>query len=365
MTSLSVAVIGGGRWARALASFLLHNQRRSPERISKVLHYRPPRELIRAGQEDSRSEHEQTAAHTDVPAAAHEVPDVHAVHSAQGVEKTQVTSIALSDLASADVIFMAVPASSVRKVLRLAAPHLHGNQTMIHAIGSVIPASDECQHAQLVSHAIGEETPIRKVGVLAGPALAPDLEEFAPAALVCGSRFDEVGTQAIQVLSGHSLLVYTTRDLIGVELARAGSSVIALAAGVANILDLGTPARAILITRGAAEMARIAVKLGADERTFFGLAGVGEFVAATERRGSADFELGRLLGQRISLAEALKQVGRVCDSPAMVREAHLLGHKHHVRTSIVSALYQLLHGKFDTKDALMALLSTDIHNERE
>ena len=65
------------------------------------------------------------------------------------------------------------------------------------------------------------------------------------------------------------------------------------------------------------------------------------------------------------LAEAQKQVGRVCDGPSMVREAHLLGHKFHVRTSIVSALYQLLHGKFDTKDALMALLSTDIHNEHE
>jgi glycerol-3-phosphate dehydrogenase (NAD(P)+) len=363
MTGLTVAVIGGGRWARALAGFLLHNQRRSQDRIAKVLHYRPPRELVRAVQEDNRSEADH--AHTDIPAAAGEVPDVSAVDSAQQAERRQVTAIALSDLSQADIIFLAVPAPSVRKVLRLAAPHLHGAQTLIHAIGSVIPASEECPHTTLISHAVGEVTPIRKIGVLAGPALAPDLEEFAPAALVCGSRFDEVGSQAIQVLSGHSLLVYTTRDLIGVELARAGSSVIAMAAGVANILDLGTPARAILITRGAAEFARLAVKLGAEERTFFGRAGVGEFVVATERRGSADFELGRLLGQRIPLAEALKQVGRVCDGPSMVREAHLLGHKFHVRTSIVSALYQLLHGKFDTKDALMALLSTDVHNEKE
>ncbi|MBL9041895.1 MAG: hypothetical protein JNM83_09865 [Myxococcales bacterium] len=363
MTGLQVAVIGGGRWARALAGFLLHTQRRSPDRISRVLHYRPPRELLRAAQEDTRSDHD--VAHTDVPAAIGEVPDVSAADSAQQAERKQVTAITLADLSAAEVIFLAVPAPSVRKVLALAAPYLHGAQTLIHAIGSVIPASEECPHTTLISHAIAEETPVRKIGVLAGPALAPDLEEFAPAALVCGSRFDEVGAQAIQVLSGHSLLVYTTHDLIGVELARAGSSVIALAAGVANILDLGTPARAILITRGAAEFARIAVKLGAEERTFFGLAGVGEFVAATERRGSADFELGRLLGQRVPLAEALKQVGRVCDGPAMVREAHLLGHKVHVRTSIVSALYQLLHGKFDTKDALMALLSTDVHNERE
>jgi len=363
MTGLQVAVIGGGRWARALAGFLLHTQRRSPDRISRILHYRPPRELLRAAQEDTRSDHD--VAHTDVPAALGEVPDVSAADSAQQAERKHVTAITLADLSAADVIFLAVPAPSVRKVLALAAPYLHGAQTLIHAIGSVIPASEECPHTTLISHAIAEETPVRKIGVLAGPALAPDLEEFAPAALVCGSRFDEVGAQAIQVLSGHSLLVYTTHDLIGVELARAGSSVIALAAGVANILDLGTPARAILITRGAAEFARIAVKLGAEERTFFGLAGVGEFVAATERRGSADFELGRLLGQRVPLAEALKQVGRVCDGPAMVREAHLLGHKVHVRTSIVSALYQLLHGKFDTKDALMALLSTDVHNERE
>lgn len=363
MTGLQVAVIGGGRWARALAGFLLHTQRRSPDRISRVLHYRPPRELLRAAQEDTRSDHD--VAHTDVPAALGEVPDVSAADSAQQAERKHVTAITLADLSAAEVIFLAVPAPSVRKVLALAAPYLHGAQTLIHAIGSVIPASEECPHTTLISHAIAEETPVRKIGVLAGPALAPDLEEFAPAALVCGSRFDEVGAQAIQVLSGHSLLVYTTHDLIGVELARAGSSVIALAAGVANILDLGTPARAILITRGAAEFARIAVKLGAEERTFFGLAGVGEFVAATERRGSADFELGRLLGQRVPLAEALKQVGRVCDGPAMVREAHLLGHKVHVRTSIVSALYQLLHGKFDTKDALMALLSTDVHNERE
>ncbi|MBL8632800.1 MAG: NAD(P)-binding domain-containing protein [Myxococcales bacterium] len=362
MSGLTVAVIGGGRWARALAGFLLHNQRRAPDRITKVLHYRPPRELVRA-QEDNRSEPD--AAPLDVAVAAGEVPDVSAVDSAQQAERRQVTSINVSELGQADVIFLAVPAPSVRKVLRLAAPHLHGAQSLIHAIGSVIPACEEHPHTTLISHAVGEETPIRKVGGLAGPALAPDLEEFAPAALVCGSRFDEVGTQAIQVLSGHSLLVYTTRDLIGVELSRAGSSVIALAAGVANILDLGTPARAILITRGAAELARIAVKLGAEERTFFGLAGVGEFVAATERRGSADFELGRLLGQRVPLAEAQKQVGRVCDGPSMVREAHLLGHKFHVRTSIVSALYQLLHGKFDTKDALMALLSTDIHNEHE
>lgn len=91
-----------------------------------------------------------------------------AVESAQQAERRQVTSIALSELSAADVIFMAVPASSVRKVLRLAAPYLHGGQTLIHAIGSVIPASEECPHATLISHAIAEETPIRKIGVLAG-----------------------------------------------------------------------------------------------------------------------------------------------------------------------------------------------------
>ena len=95
---------------------------------------------------------------------------------------------------------------------RLAAPHLHGNQSMIHAIGSVIPASDECPQSQLISRAIEEETPIRKIGVFGWPGAGPDLEEFAPAALVCGSRFDEVGAQAIQVLSGHCFGVHHARS---------------------------------------------------------------------------------------------------------------------------------------------------------
>ena len=174
MSGLTVAVIGGGRWARALAGFLLHNQRRSQDRITRVLHYRPPRELVRA-QEDNRSYAD--AAQTDIPAAAGEVPDVSAVDSAQQAERRQVTSIGVSELGQADVIFLAVPAPSVRKVLRLAAPHLHGAQTLIHAIGSVIPACEEHPHTTLISHAVGEETPIRKVGGLAGPALAPELRK--------------------------------------------------------------------------------------------------------------------------------------------------------------------------------------------
>ena len=84
MSGLTVAVIGGGRWARALAGFLLHNQRRSQDRITRVLHYRPPRELVRA-QEDNRSYAD--AAQTDIPAAAGEVPDVSAVDSAQQAER--------------------------------------------------------------------------------------------------------------------------------------------------------------------------------------------------------------------------------------------------------------------------------------
>jgi glycerol-3-phosphate dehydrogenase (NAD(P)+) len=309
---LSVAVLGGGRWARALTAMLLDHQKRAPEKVGRVIAHR----------EDA----------------------------------------AVSELGQVDLLVLAVAAPAVRPLLRQAAPHLHGGQLLVHAVGSLAQAATGDSRT-FISEVVREETPIRRVGALAGPALALDLEERKPAALVCGSRFDEVGEAARQVLSGPSLLVYTTRDQIGVEVARATGSIVALAGGIASALELGVAARAVLVARGAAEMARLGVALGASERTFFGLAGVGEMVVATDGRGSADFELGRLLGQGLPLAEAQLQVGRVCDGPDMVSEALRLGAQHRQRLTLTAALFHLLSGERDHREALADLFSSANHLE--
>lgn len=369
---LVVAVIGGGRWARALAGTLAHNQQVVPERIARILHYRPPRDSERGAPADDLS----LGADGDnpsLPATAGRAPDLGAIGAisdtapaesapAPAARRGRIEPIELADLAQADLILLASPAATVRNLLRAASPYLAGHQALVHAIGSLAPAG-ESGNELLISYVVREETPLRRIGALAGPALAPDLEEFSPAALVCGSRYDDVGQAIVDVLASPSLRVYTTQDLTGVEVARAGAAVIAMAAGVANSLDLGAPARAILITRGAAEMARLGVALGGQDKTFFGLAGIGELILATERRGSADFELGQLLGKGHKLAEALPKIGRVCDGPTMVREAFLLGQRLKLRMPLVTALHRWLAGELDTKQALAGLFGSENHRE--
>lgn len=310
--ALSVAVIGGGRWARALAAQLASFQERAPERIAQVLHHRD--------------------------------------------------GAPLEALGGIDLLVLAVPSTAVRPLLRQAAPFLNGSQLLVHAVGSLAPMTADGSRS-LISEVVRGETPLRRVGALAGPALALDLEERRPAALVCGSRYDEVGAAARQVLTGPSLLVYTTRDQIGVEVARAMVAVVALAGGVASALDLGAAARAVLISRGAAELARLGVALGASERTFFGLAGVGEMVVATDGRGSADFELGRLIGQGMPLELAQQQVGRTCDGPSMVNEALRLASLHRLRLPLTAAVHHLLTGERDAESTLSQLFSTENPSE--
>jgi glycerol-3-phosphate dehydrogenase (NAD(P)+) len=361
----TVAVIGGGRWARALAATLVKNRLRSPHRVAQVLHYRPPRETAAAASGDEPSTRDVIPA--TVAVAGIGAPAGSDVMPSSASSKTPdlgIIPVELSDLGEADLLLLAAPAMAVRGLLRIASGVLHGGQTLVHAIGSLSPAlPDEGHGALLISYVVRQETPIRRIGVLAGPALAPDLEEFNPSALICGSQYADVGEAIIQTLAGPSLRIYTTQDLIGVEVARAGAAVIALASGVASALDLGAPARAILITRGAAEMARLGVALGGNKDTFFGLAGVGELVVATERRGSADFELGRLLGLGRTLPDALREVGRVCDGPGMVRVAHALAHRFHLRMPLVTALHSWLAGEQDTRTALADLFKSDNHAE--
>ena len=333
---VSVAVLGGGRWAKALARHLRLVADHEPQRIIRLVH----------------------------------------MAASSGLSPEELTS-----LSQIDFIVLAVPAVSARPLLRSAALQLHGGQMLVHAIGNLVtpeagstpmPSGDHGRsehggHAGLRAHSISElvrsETPIRRVGALAGPALALDLEERRPAALVCGSRFDDVCATARHALHTPTLRIYTTHDLIGVEVARASVAIVALCGGIADAMNLGVAARAILITRGAAELARLGVALGASEKTFFGLAGIGEMVVATDGRGSADFELGRLLMAGHSVAEAQAKIGRVCDGPSMVQEAVRLAGLLRLRLPLCSALSQLVVGGVATDTVIARLLASDNHSE--
>lgn len=367
MRELSVAVIGGGRWARALSVVLAHNQLDAKGRIGRVMQYRQQSESsIAKSAQSGRLSRDRLSSHK-------------AAHSGQGDDETVQMSasalldaagevyaeqIELAELIEADLLVLAVQARSVRSLLRGARRFLRADQLLVHSIGSFAPnEADREATGALISDVIQEETPIRRVGALSGPALAEDLEEWSPAALVCGCVSEEVADAVRSVMICPTLRVYKSRDLVGVEVARATVCIVALAAGVAEALEFGASARAMLVARGAAEMSQIGLVLGGNDRTFLGLAGVGELVVATERRGSADFQLGQLLGRGVPLAEAQRQISRVCDAPVMIREAYLIAQRFGLRVPITSYLYAWMSGRTDLRAGLEHLFEDEAYLE--
>jgi glycerol-3-phosphate dehydrogenase (NAD(P)+) len=261
----------------------------------------------------------------------------------------------LRDVAAADLLILAVPAAAVRSTLRRIAGVLNAQQILVHSVGS-LQAGENGQPARLISQIVQEETPISRIGALAGPALAEDLEEWSPAALVCGSGVDGVTAAVRQVLACPTLRIYSSSDLVGVELSRAMSSVVSLASGVCEVLEFGIAARAVLVSRSAAEFARLGLALGARERTFAGLSGVGGLMVASQRRDASDYQLGMQLGSGIDVADALKEIGGTCESVTMIRETQRLAEAHGLRMPILTTLHRWIFGSVELGKAVKDLL---------
>lgn len=364
MSAVSIAVIGNGRWARALSVRLSHNQRQLKGRLRRAMQYQPPPDLPRLATFAEPSEmvvRVPTAAPKRSGGGGDETLQMSADALLFAAGEVYADSIEISELREADLIILAVPAAKVKPLLRSIAGVLHPSQAMVHSIGSFAPVDGSGGQTMMrVSELIRRETNLTQIGVVAGPALAEDLEENTPTALVCGSPTPEIASLLHQALHGPHVRVYACPDLVGVEVARALVGVFALAIGVADAMELGPAARSLLIARGTAEMSRLAVAMGGQERTLLGPAGLGELVVATERRGAPDFQLGKLLGHGASLGDAARQIDRACDGLNMIREGQMLAQRARLTLPIINALHRWVSGRLDLKASMTELLENEL-----
>jgi glycerol-3-phosphate dehydrogenase (NAD(P)+) len=416
MKELSVAVVGSGRWAKALTTLLKHNQNKQRGHIRRVIEYAPKEhaspELLpvaRHAQADdatmmrmssealaelgvAKPRGEPLAESEDATMMALTADALAAVAASAGAKLPKsslradsddatmmhltadrvpsggapaaVETTAQKDVGSADLIFLAVPAATVRTALRQLRSVLRPQQMLVHFIDGFYPAEpDSDEQATLISSIIRQETPLTRIGALAGPALPEDLEEWSPAALVCGSATELVANAARQVLGCKTLRIYCSSDLPGVEVAAATSCIVALGAGICDAQQLGLSVRAMLVARAAAELSRLGTHLGGSERTFLGLAGFGALMLASEASDGADFQLGRLIGSGVKATKAQAQLGRPCASVAAVRDATELAHQHGLRTPILSTLHRLLFEEAATSAAIPDLLADPNYSE--
>lgn len=266
----------------------------------------------------------------------------------------------LADAMTADIVLSVIPAQYVRSILHRMRDHVRAGQPLVLCAKGI-----EIETGQLLSGVVREECPGAECAVLTGPTFAHDLAEGKPGAatLACAD-----GTQAdrlTETLSNTTLRLYKTTDIIGAQTGGAIKNVIAIACGIIEGLQLGESARAALVTRGLAEIARLTIALGGRRETLMGLCGVGDLMLTCSSMQSRNFSLGVELGQGRSLPDILESRKTVTEGVATARAAVELARKHNVDMPIVGMVHACLYDHIDPKTVVARLMDRPVRSELE
>ena len=207
-----------------------------------------------------------------------------------------------------------------------------------------------------VAQAAGLDMPC---GALSGPSFAQEVAAGLPVALVAAATDQVACNAAVQCLHHDAARIYPSEDLIGVEIGGAMKNVIAIAAGICDGLELGLNARAALVTRGLAEIARLGAALGASRDTFLGLAGVGDLVLTCTGDLSRNRRVGLALAAGEPLDAIVGRLGHVAEGVPCARAALGLGSRHGVDLPITEAVVAVLDGRSGAREAVLSLLSRE------
>lgn len=255
-------------------------------------------------------------------------------------------------------VVFAVPAQS----LRAAASRFVGYQdiTVLSAAKGI-----ELSTGERMSEVLAERWPIQRIACLSGPNLAHEVGRGLPAAAVVASAGPETAAAWQQALATPSFRVYTSSDVVGVELGGALKNVVAIAAGAAVGLNLGANAVAAIVTRGLAEITRLGLALGADAATFSGLAGVGDLTVTCFSPLSRNHRLGELLAAGLAPDAALARIGEAVEGAATAGVAAELATRAGVELPIVREVAAVLAGKRGVAEAMALLLTRPLGPESQ
>lgn len=272
---------------------------------------------------------------------------------------------ATSDLAKAvrhaDVIVIAVPTKAIREVCEQMTPMLHEKRLFVHVSKGIEPDS-----LKRISELIVESLPQEKVSdivVLSGPSHAEEVVLHQPTTITAACSNLQAAEKVQDLFMNSYFRVYTSDDVVGVELGGALKNVIALAAGITAGLHYGDNAKAALITRGLAEITRIGVKMGGNPFTFAGLTGMGDLIATSTSVHSRNYRAGRLLGEGKRLDDVLEQMGMVVEGVRTTKAAYQLAETYNIPMPISTALYHVLFDGQEPKAAVDALMGRDKKRE--
>jgi glycerol-3-phosphate dehydrogenase (NAD(P)+) len=262
-------------------------------------------------------------------------------------------STSLADTVSnADVVVMAVPSQGFRQVLTEAASHIRPWVPVV-SLSKGLEAGTMMRMSQVANDVL----PDHPVAVLTGPNLASEISVGQPAASVVAIDDDVIATALQELFSTPTFRVYTNADVVGCEIAGVVKNVIAIASGMAMGMGFGDNTRASLLTRGLAEMTRLAVALGGNAESLSGLAGMGDLIATCSSTSSRNTSVGIRLGQGEALADIVASTSMVAEGVKSSATVLQLARQHGVDMPITEQVVAVCHEGKSASDGLLALMS--------
>lgn len=257
-----------------------------------------------------------------------------------------------------EIILVATPSSAVRENLNWIKNYINPNQILINASKGF----DEEKNLRL-SQVIEEILPNTKFAIFSGPGHAEEIAKKMPTALVASSK-DLITRQLTQdIFMNEYIRLYTSDDIIGVELGGALKNVIAIGVGILEGANLGDNAKASFMTRGNLEITELGIKMGANRHTFSGLSGVGDLIVTCGSMHSRNRRAGIMLGQGHTLEETLKEINMVVEGVKSAKTAFTLGQQHKIELPIINEVYKVIFQGKNTNDSLRDLMSRNKKDE--
>jgi glycerol-3-phosphate dehydrogenase (NAD(P)+) len=254
-------------------------------------------------------------------------------------------------------VLSVVPTQYTRTVFQQALPCLNRD---VH----IVSASKGIENGTLLTvSAILKEASGREISVLSGPSFAREVIKKLPTAVTIASANQEEGLMLQDLFNTDYFRVYTHDDVIGVEIGGALKNVIAIASGISDALKLGFSARSALITRGLAEITRLGVAMGAKERTFGGLSGLGDLVLTCTGPLSRNYTVGYKLGEGQKLKDILSDMSMVAEGVATSGAAYELSKRYGVEMPIVNQIYRVINEGKNPSDAVRELMTRSLKSE--
>jgi glycerol-3-phosphate dehydrogenase (NAD(P)+) len=329
-----IAIIGGGSWGTALSLVLS----KVSQKVSLWV-FEP--ELVQAIRHERRNS--LYLPEFELP------PNVDASHCLEEC------------LSGADIVLTVVPSNHCRSIYQAMTPFITPNMIFVSATKGI--ENETLMRMSEIIEAVVSPIFPPQIAVVSGPSFAREVARGDPTAVVVASQKTEIAVRVQREFSSRSLRLYTNADIVGVELGGAVKNVIAIAAGVCTGLGFGFNSLAALITRGLAEMTRLAIACGGKRETLAGLAGTGDLVLTCTGELSRNRHVGVQLGKGEALADIVGATRMIAEGILTTRATISLAHNHQIEMPITEQMYQLLYQGKSPRDAIRELMDRPLTRE--